>query len=319
MLLTTAYTTSDTLSTHTLDSGTLTQVQYLQQYHRLTPIKTPTPHHLATPKHLTMSTTSNSQPQYELLYHPSIPGRAEFIRLCFEATHTPYLDVSNSLPNGYSTVQKTCMDPTALSSCDNNPPVFSPPALRIPGAGPKGGALLISQTPNILIYLGEKLGLQGGEGERWHVNQLALTALDLNNEIHDTHHPIAVGKYYEEQKEAALAKAKDVRENRLPKFLSYFERVLKHNEKEGGGKGRYLVGGKLTFADLVVWQVMDGLGFAFPREMDGRKKEFPDLFGEGGFYEGVKGEDGVREYLRSGRRLDYGDGVFRYYEELDRE
>jgi hypothetical protein len=33
----------------------------------------------------------------------------------------------------------------------------------------------------------------------------------------------------------------------------------------------------------------------------------------------VKGEDGVREYLRSGRRLDYGDGVFRYYEELDRE
>lgn len=144
---------------------------------------------------------------------------------------------------------------------------------------------------------------------------MALTALDLNNEVHDTHHPLAVGKYYEEQKEAALEKAKDVRENRLPKFFSYFERNLKFNESNGGGKGRFLVGNRLTFADLVVWQVLDGCLFAFPKEMEARKKEFQGLFGT--FYESVRGKGGLEEYLKSERRLPYSEGIFRHYPELD--
>lgn len=193
--------------------------------------------------------------QYELLYHPGIPGRGEFIRLCFEATKVPYTDLAASDPEGgYKTVQEICMNPTSLSSANNNPPVFSPPALRISGAGKNGQPLIISQTPNILIYLGGRLGLapEDDEAGKHHVYQLALTALDLNNEVHDTHHPLAVMKYYEEQKEAALEKARDVRENRLPKFFSYFERNLRFNERSGGGgKGRFLVGDRLTFADLV--------------------------------------------------------------------
>jgi glutathione S-transferase len=259
-------------------------------------------------------------PQYEILYHPGIPGRGEFIRLCFEATGVPYTDLAASDPEGgYKTVQEICMNPSSLSSADANPPVFSPPALRIPGAGKDGKPLIISQTPNILIYLGGRLGLvpEDDEAGKYHVYQLALTALDLNNEVHDTHHPLAVGKYYEEQKEAALEKARDVRENRLPKFFSYFERNLKFNEAHGGGKGRFLVGDRLTFADLVVWQVLDGCLFAFPREMEVRKKEFSGLFG--GFYEGVRRESGMGEYLGSERRLPYSEGVFRHYPELDRQ
>ena len=177
--------------------------------------------------------------------------------------------------------------------------------------------MIISQTPNILIYLGGRLGLvpEDDEAGKHHVYQLALTALDLNNEVHDTHHPLAVGKYYEEQKEAALEKAKDVRENRLPKFFSYFERNLKFNESNGGGKGRFLVGNRLTFADLVVWQVLDGCLFAFPKEMEARKKEFQGLFGT--FYESVRGKGGLEEYLKSERRLPYSEGIFRHYPELD--
>jgi len=265
-----------------------------------------------------MSSTE-THPQYELLYHPGIPGRGEFVRLCFEATGVSYTDLAVEKNDGYKTVQEICMNPSSLESADGNPPIFSPPALRIPGAGKTGKPLIISQTPNILIYLGGRLGLvpEDDEAGKHHVYQLVLTALDLNNEVHDTHHPLAVAKYYEEQKEAALEKAKGVRENRVPKFFSYFERNLKFNGANGGGKGRYLVGDRLTFADLVVWQVLDGCLFAFPKEMEARKKEFPALFGA--FYESVRGEGGLKEYLTSERRMPYSEGIFRHYPELDRQ
>lgn len=139
------------------------------------------------------SKKQRTHPQYELLYHPGIPGRGEFIRLALEAAGVPYTDTANEQKDGYSTVQKICMN-TGTESADGNPPVFSPPALRVPGAGKDGkSALIISQTPNILFYLGEKIGIAPeDEASKYHVQQLALTALDLNNEVHDSHHPIAV-------------------------------------------------------------------------------------------------------------------------------
>ena len=109
----------------------------------------------------------------------------------------------------------------------------------------------------------------------------------------------------------------DVRENRLPKFFSYFDRVRQHNEKHEGGQGKYLVGDKLTYADTTVWQVLDGLYFAFPKELAVRKKEFPALLDT--FYESVKQEPGLKEYLSSKRRQPYSMGIFRHYPELDRQ
>ena len=138
-----------------------------------------------------------TNPIYELLYHPSIPGRGEFIRLALEAASIPYNDVANNDKKGYSIVQTAC-SPKSTGDADGNPPAFAPPALRVPGAGKDGKTLLIYQTPNILIYLGPRLGLAPeDEAERLWVNQNMLTALDLNNEAHNTHHPIAVMQYYE--------------------------------------------------------------------------------------------------------------------------
>ena len=78
---------------------------------------------------------------------------------------------------------------------------FAPPVLR-------HGDVEISQLPNIMLYLGQKLGLVGSEENHLYmVNGLTLTILDLCNEVHDSHHPIAVMLYYEDQKEAALARA----------------------------------------------------------------------------------------------------------------
>jgi glutathione S-transferase len=141
-----------------------------------------------------------------------------------------------------------------------------------------------------------------------------LTVLDLNNEVHDTHHPVASAKYYEDQKDEALKKAADVREARIPKFLGFFERVLKGNEK---GQGKFLVGGKLSYADLALWHVITGLLFAFPKELEARKKDYSLLFET--FFPSVQEHNGVKEYLASDRRLPFSQGVFRHYPELDRQ
>ena len=245
---------------------------------------------------------------YELIYWPSIPGRGEHIRLCFEATKTPYVDVSNTKSAGVQAVLSQIS--TKNLGSGSNPPPLAPPIL-------KHGDLLLSQTPNILLYLGSKLGLAGPEGDEeaiYHVNQLALTALDgLSNEAHDCHHPIANGAYYEEQKTEAKAKAKNYIDVRLPKFLEYFGRVLRSEASKGG---QYLYGGQLTYADLVLWQAMDGVGFAFPKAVK-RMRESGDHEEVFAFYERIKGLDAIEKYLESERRFKYSHGIYRYYPELD--
>ncbi|KAF2793607.1 glutathione S-transferase protein-like protein [Melanomma pulvis-pyrius CBS 109.77] len=260
------------------------------------------------------SKKARTHPPYELLYWPGIPGRGEFIRLVFEASGVSYKDVSNESKDGISAVLACKADDLTIDA-DGNPPAFAPPALRIPGEGKNGKTLVLYQTPSILAYLGDKLGLAGeDEAEKHWIMSHALTALDLNNEAHDTHHPVAVGKYYEDQKEEALKKATDVRTERIPKFFRFFERVLKGNED---GQGQYLVGGKLSYADTTLWHVLNGLKFAFPKELEAREKEFPLLFGT--FYLRVQEHKGLKEYLASGRRQPYSMGIFRHYPELDRQ
>ncbi|KAF2688799.1 glutathione S-transferase [Lentithecium fluviatile CBS 122367] len=263
-----------------------------------------------------MSTTkkARTQPPYELLYWPSIPGRGEFIRLALEATGTSYTDTANASKDGIQSML-ALINPEATIDADGNPPAFAPPILRVPGEGKNGKSLVLYQTPSILAYLGDKLGLAGEDEieKQWILSHM-LTALDLNNEAHDTHHPIASQLYYEDQKEEALKKAKDFRESRIPKFFGFFERVLKGNEE---GQGKFLVGSKLSYADTTVWHVLNGLKFAFPKEVEAREKDYPTLFET--FYPSVQEQSGLKEYLASERRLPYSQGIFRYYPELDRQ
>lgn len=254
-----------------------------------------------------------THPQYELLYHPSTPGRGEFIRLAFEVAGVPYTDVANEKVDGYDDVFKV-IDKDSTGDADGNPPSFAPPALRVPGGGKDGKTLVIHQTPNILSYLGSRIDMiPEDEVDGLHVDQMTLTALDLSNEVHDVHHPISIMLYYEDQTEEAKKKATIFRDARLPKYFSYFERILKGNEKQGGGK--YLVGDKASYADTTIWQIIDGLYFAYPKEMKARESEFPLLLAT--FYPNLK--DVLKEYLNSKRRLPYGNGLFRDYPELDRQ
>ncbi|KAJ9649907.1 hypothetical protein H2198_010772 [Neophaeococcomyces mojaviensis] len=246
--------------------------------------------------------------KFHLIYWPGIPGRGEHIRLALEEAGVAYTDTAhqeNGVKEVISQIDTSNQGDTA------NPPPFAPPILR-------HGEYTLSQTPNILLYLGPLLGLSPLPTDdpvgMYHVNQLALTALDgFSNEAHDTHHPIAVGDYYENQKDEATKKARDYRENRLPKFFGYFERVLSGDASKGG---EYLYGGQLTYADLVLFQTMDGVSFAFPKCIEKLKEseKYDKVFA---LYERVKEREKIKAYLESERRQKYSQGIYRHYSELD--
>lgn len=240
---------------------------------------------------------------YELYYWPHIPGRGEFIRLALEEGGAPYVDVARKPEaegGGRPAVQKMLEQ-----AADGRTP-FAPPILR-------HGSVLISQTANILLYLGPRLGLapEDEAGRLW-THQLQLTLADLTVEAHDTHHPIAKSLYYEEQKAEALRRAENFRTLRLPKFLGYFERLLAGNPSGGG---RRLLGAEFTYADLSLFHVLDGLQYAFPVAMRRLLKDHPRL---AALHAEVKARPRIAAYLASPRRLSFNQqGIFRHYPELD--
>jgi glutathione S-transferase len=184
-------------------------------------------------------------------------------------------------------------------------PPFAPPFL-------KDGDVLIGQTAAILLYLGDRHGLAPrDEAKRFWVHQIQLTIADLVGEAHDTHHPLSGDLYYEDQKPEALRRAKYFREARIPKFLGWFERILVRNP-EGAGQ---LVGSALTYADLSLFQIVEGLLYAFPRRMRRTLREVPRL---AAVHQAIAQRPRIRAYLNSNRRIAFNEqGIFRHYPELD--
>lgn len=236
--------------------------------------------------------------RYELFYWPSIQGRGEFVRLAFEAAGEPYVDVAR-LPEAQGGGVSAMLQ--VMKSAAHEP--FAPPFLR-------AGELVIAQTANILAFLGPKLGLcPDDEASRLWAHQLALTIADFAAEAHDTHHPISVGLYYEDQKPEAVRRSKSFVEERMPKFLGYFERVLDRAGRE------HFVGGSTSYVDLAAFQLMSGLGYAFPNAMARLAPKLPRLVA---LRERVASLPRIADYLGSARRLPFNeDGLFRHYPELD--
>jgi glutathione S-transferase len=240
--------------------------------------------------------------RYELYYWPSIQGRGEFVRLALEAAGADYADVARLPARGGMGM------PGFLRFLENaaiEHPPFAPPFL-------KAGDLVIGQTANILLFLGPRLGLapRAEPGRLW-AHQLQLTIADLLTEVHDTHHPIASGLYYEDQKPEAKRRATDFIENRLPKFLGHFEQVLERNRRRGG----YMVGGRLSYVDLSIFQAVAGLRYAFPQAMAGLESDCSRLID---LHDRVALRPRLAAYLASGRRVPFcEEGIFRHYPELD--
>ncbi|CEI62785.1 hypothetical protein FVEN_g640 [Fusarium venenatum] len=251
---------------------------------------------------------TDDEAPYELIYWPGIPGRGEFIRLVFEEAGVPYSDVAQDTEKGFEAIKK--LTATDNIGDDLNPPALAPPALR-------HGDLLISQTTNVLLYVAPKLGLAPKEGNGlYHLNQIALTIMDgLVNELHDTHHPIAISQYYDEQKEEAKKRSSYFIKERLPKYFKYMQRLL---DAKTSGEGPWLYGDSLTYADLVLFQAIDGTKFAFPKSVEKLEKS-GDYEGVFKVYEAVKERPNISKYLESNRHHAYSEGIYRYYPELQEE
>jgi glutathione S-transferase len=234
---------------------------------------------------------------YELFYWPGIQGRGEFVRLVLEDAGADYVDVCRA-PGGVGRMQ------SILAGKEDSTFVpFAPPVLR---AAP----LWLSQTAVITSYLGELLGLAPRDHRgRLAARAVALTIADLVAEIHDTHHPIAVDKYYDEQKPAANERAAAFRARRLPKFLGFLERNVERNPSG------VLVGDSISYVDLAAFQVIEGLAYAFPHALDKVRAATPGVFA---LRDRVAQRPRLAAYLASPRRLPFNEhGIFRRYPELD--
>lgn len=236
--------------------------------------------------------------RYQLYYWPSIQGRGEFVRLALEDSGADYDDLARR-PKGMAAMMKI------MENRAEQYPPFAPPFL-------KAGKLVIAQTANILLYLGPRLGLvPKNETARIWTHQLQLTIADWVGEVHDTHHPIGGDFYYEEQKREAKRRAANFIANRLPKFLDYFERILKNNSK----KTEYLLGRKASYADLSLFQMIQGLRYAFPRAMarlESKNRRVAAL------HDRVASRPRIAAYLESPRRIPFNqEGIFRHYPALD--
>jgi glutathione S-transferase len=234
--------------------------------------------------------------RYELYYWPTIQGRGEYVRLALEDCGADYVDVTRRGERGMAAMMK-------MMAGRRGTPPFAPPFL-------KAGQLMIGQSANILLYLGARHGLapKAEAGRLW-VHQLQLTIADLVLEVHDTHHPLGPSLYYEEQRAPAKKRTAEFWKARVPKYLGYFERL-----KDNSG-GAYLTGRRICYADLSLFQIVEGLRYAFPRRMKAFERNIPGLVE---LHDRIAGRPNIKAYLGSERRIDFNeDGIFRRYKALD--
>ena len=224
------------------------------------------------------------------------------MRLALEETGAEYVDVARG------SKRKGAGVPAMLQLLDGKSierPPFAPTFLR-------AGKLIIGQTANVLLFLGDRHGLapRTEAGRLW-AHQLQLTISDLVSEVHDTHHPIAGSLCYEDQRAEAKRRAADFLTTRAPKFLGYFERVLERNPAGDA----HLMGARLSYPDLSLFQVVAGLRYAFPRAMTGLERSIPRVLD---LHHKVADRPRIAAYLVSPRRVAFSEeGIFRHYDELD--
>jgi glutathione S-transferase len=232
--------------------------------------------------------------RYELYYWTGIQGRGEFVRLALEDAGADYIDVARK--RGDSAIM-----PFLRGKYEGALP-FAPPFL-------KAGRLVIAQTAAILAYLGPHLGLvPGGQAAEIYAQQLQQTITDIVTEVHETHHPIAASQYYEQQRATARKRAKTFCDERIPKYLDYFESVIEH------GNGRQALS-RHSYVDLSLFQLISGLDYAFPNAMHRMHKRIPRLRA---LAERIAERPNIAAYLKSPRRIAFNEGgIFRHYPALD--
>ena len=231
---------------------------------------------------------------YKLWYWPGIQGRGEFVRLVMEAAGLDYVDCARE--QGVDALMKNMK-----SHGDHGP--FAPPYLELDG-------FTIAQVAHILTWLADRHGLAPkDEAALFWVIQLQLTVSDFIAEVHNVHHPVALDEYYKNQKKEAARFAKGFREQRIPKFLGYFEKATRAQD------GDWIGGDQWGPIDTSLFQLIEGLRYMFPKRMATIEGNYPRLVA---LRHKVAELPSIEAYLNSDRRLAFNtDGIFRHYPELD--
>jgi glutathione S-transferase len=242
---------------------------------------------------------ANAHEKYELHYWPTIQGRGEFVRLALEYAGIDYVDIAREPSGGEDALLES------LQSADKHRPPFAPPYLKTVD-------MVIGQTANILLFLGNRHALAPIDEAGWlWTQQQQLTIADFVVEAHDTHHPLGVSLYYEDQQHEAQKRTAEFRKHRVPKFFAYFERVIERNDRSS----EWMVGDETTYVDLSMFQVIEGMRYAFPKLMKRVEADYPRLVA---LHDRVAALPRIKAYLSSPRRIAFNeDGIFRRYEELD--
>ena len=279
---------------------------------------------------------------YELHYWPTIQGRGEFVRLALEAAGAPYIDIARGDEADKQGVPALMR---ALADKRERHLPFAPPFL-------KDGDYVIGQTAAILQYLAPTLKLVGrNEQARTWSLQVQLTIADMVDEAHDAHAPPS--SWHSSVEPASWVKVKAAvvwfvglagcvatpgaagavtstvqtiwvssltrgvlsatffcRE-RMPKFMQWFERILVQNP----AGPRHLVAGRLSYPDLSLFQLVEGLRYAFPKASERVLSRTPHVRE---LQARVAALPRVAAYLASERRIPFNQqGLFRHYPELD--
>jgi len=231
---------------------------------------------------------------YKLWYWPSIQGRGEFVRLTLEGAGIPYVDCARD--QGADALMQDMKRRAPFEP-------FAPPYLDV-------GTMVLAQVGHILTWLADAHGLAPkDEATLFWTIQLQLTVTDFVAEVHDTHHPVATMDYYDDQKPEAARYATGFRAQRMPKFLGYFDRAATALD------GDFVAGAQWSPIDTSLFQVIEGLRYAFPKRMSAIESDYPALIA---LHDRVAELPGIAAYLKSDRRIPFNeDGIFRHYPELD--
>ena len=239
---------------------------------------------------------------YEFFYWPEIQGRGEFVRLALEDAGAVYIDVAR----GSESEGRGVPAMLALMRGEGTPHIpFAPPFVR-------DGDVIVSHTAAILLYLGRRIGLAPTDEDGWlWTHQIQLTITDIVQEVYNSHHPIDEDKWFHQQRDEAIARAAVFRRDRMPKFLGWFERILAANPAGAD----HLVGSAVTYAELSLFQLVEGLRFAFPLASERELAKLPHVTA---LHNAVVVRPRLKAYLASERRVPFKEtGIFRSYPELD--
>jgi len=170
-------------------------------------------------------------------------GRAEYLRVLFEEAGVPYQDVTAGLRAFF------------WQNLEAQPyPALAPPAIR-------KNNFILGQTAVCAKRLAMEFGFYPtDEDDAAHAEQIVTTVHEYIAEGRSAFHPVKNTMSYHDQKEEAKPYIAAFKADRLPRYMTNFERFLKANRGGGG----FFVGDSLSYVDLQVMVMLQVTRSQFP-------------------------------------------------------